>query len=338
MFLVNLKSLEGYERYVRLLGGNPVLLLRKAGLSSAQIDTPNAYAAYTTVAEALEVAALDREEPLFSLGLSHYQPLIIVRDLVLTLTQQPTLRDALEMMSRYAYLQAGGVSVTLREVNDRCHVEFHSLASSRLGLTQKIQLSVGQLSRLVAELLGLESPSFPLCLQQRAPQTTRINPELFQRIRFDAAFDGLDIPVAWLSRKPKQDDSAIKGHFDTLVAALQQNYPDNLEDQVRSIMGNLLPTGECTVDNVARSLDMTARTLQKKLKENGSSFTSLLHQVRADIAKQYLSATNTSVTKLALQLGYADVAVFSRQFKGWTGNSPKEWQKLHQQGNSGKHS
>lgn len=327
MYLTRLNSLEGFENYVSAKGANPIELLRQVGLTSAQLREPNNYCAYATVAEALELAAVACNEPLFGLGLAQAQTLGIVRDLVLTISQQPTLASALELTNRYAYLQAGGVSVITHIAGERCRLEFESQASSRLGLNQKILLSVGQLGKLVVHLMGLEKPTFPLCVRQAAPANTALPPDLVARVRFRADFNGLEIPSSWLNRAPRHDSDAVRVHFETLITELQAHYPDSLEDQVRSIIGSLLPTGECTVDNVARSLGMTARTLQKRLKEASYSFSALLHEVRAAIAKQHLASPDTSVTKLAFHLGYADVAVFSRQFRGWTGVSPREWQK-----------
>ena len=63
----------------------------------------------------------------------------------------------------------------------------------------------------------------------------------------------------------------------------------------------------------------------------GTSYRELLQQVRRDLAIQHLQQRTVSVTDLALQLGYAEIAVFSRHFKRWTGLSPKAWQRAHLQ-------
>ncbi|MDG2678283.1 AraC family transcriptional regulator, partial [Vibrio parahaemolyticus] len=48
-------------------------------------------------------------------------------------------------------------------------------------------------------------------------------------------------------------------------------------------------------------------------------------QVRQDFAEQRLSENIQSITDIALQLGYAETAVFSRHFRRWTGKSPRQW-------------
>ncbi|MCQ6498174.1 helix-turn-helix domain-containing protein, partial [Vibrio parahaemolyticus] len=64
-------------------------------------------------------------------------------------------------------------------------------------------------------------------------------------------------------------------------------------------------TGECSVERVARALDLHPSRLQSKLKQQGTSYRKLLQQVRQDFAEQRLSAIRQSITDIALQLGYA---------------------------------
>ncbi|MDX1819212.1 MAG: AraC family transcriptional regulator, partial [Marinobacter sp.] len=75
------------------------------------------------------------------------------------------------------------------------------------------------------------------------------------------------------------------------------------------------------------ALGMHHRTLQSRLRELGISYRQLLRRTRQRLAEQHLRFDSLSVTDLALQLGYAEVAVFSRHFRQWTGLSPRAWQK-----------
>ncbi|MBR9876582.1 MAG: helix-turn-helix transcriptional regulator, partial [Vibrionaceae bacterium] len=104
---------------------------------------------------------------------------------------------------------------------------------------------------------------------------------------------------------------------------------DNLSDQARDMIGRLLPTGECSVEQVARALDMHPRMLQIRLKERGKNYSLLLRQVRQSLAERRLNENIQSITDIALQLGYAETAVFSRHFRQWTGKSPSQWRKDH---------
>jgi AraC-like DNA-binding protein len=69
--------------------------------------------------------------------------------------------------------------------------------------------------------------------------------------------------------------------------------------------------------------------LQKRLQQQGVSFRQLLQTTRREIAQQLLQHGHISVTDLALNLGYAEVSIFSRHFKQWTGHSPRQWRQLN---------
>ena len=121
----------------------------------------------------------------------------------------------------------------------------------------------------------------------------------------------------------------LLAHLQEHLHYLQSRYPGNLADQARDIIGRLLPTGECCIERVATALGMHERTLQSRLQQNGESYRGLLQQVRQSLAEQQLRYGAQTITELALQLGYAEVAVFSRHFRRWTGISPRAWQKQH---------
>jgi AraC-like DNA-binding protein len=86
-----------------------------------------------------------------------------------------------------------------------------------------------------------------------------------------------------------------------------------------------LPSGDCSIENVAANLDLHPRLLQLTLQAEHTNYRALLNQTRQTIAEQHLAQGSTAITDLALNLGFAEVAVFSRSFKSWTGYSPKAW-------------
>ena len=325
MFLVKTSSIEGYETLVRAAGHDPAALLSQAGLSIRQLRAPNTYCAYIAVAEALDRAAAACDEPLFGLKLTSIQSPVVFGDLVLTASQQPTLERAMATANRFLGVLAGGISVNIEYVGERMLFKFRSAICEQNGCLQKVQLSIGLLGMFVSKLLGLEQPSFPLCLRQSRPLHTQLPAPLLSRIQFDAPFDGITIPISWRYKQPHRDERAIRLHLESSLRELQSRHAENFNDQVRTIIGNLLPLSECTVANVARTLNLSKRGLQQRLSREGLTFGELLADVRLSIAQQHLQVANTPITELALNLGYAEVSVFSRQFKKWTGLAPKQY-------------
>ena len=100
---------------------------------------------------------------------------------------------------------------------------------------------------------------------------------------------------------------------------------DNHSARVTKILTERLPAGCPTEEEIAYYLNMSKRTLQRKLKEEGQSYITLLSVLRSNLAKQYLSETKTSITEVAYQLGYSSPSTFARAFKQQLGLSPLEY-------------
>lgn len=95
--------------------------------------------------------------------------------------------------------------------------------------------------------------------------------------------------------------------------------------RVRSALVELLPSGECSIDDVCRVLGMSRRSLQRKLKEEGTSFQQQLNHTRELLTKNYLRNTKLSSEDIAYLLGYQNLNSFYRAFSLWTGKSITEY-------------
>lgn len=82
-----------------------------------------------------------------------------------------------------------------------------------------------------------------------------------------------------------------------------------------------LPSGEVSIETIAIALNMSKRTLHRRLLDEGLSFRSLLQDVRKKLVARYINEPRYSVTEIAFLLGYSDSSAFSRAFKSWFGMS-----------------
>ena len=78
------------------------------------------------------------------------------------------------------------------------------------------------------------------------------------------------------------------------------------------------------MEDVARVLNMTSRTLRRRLKEEGLSFSEILDDVARSLAVEYLKTTHMSVDDIGMLVGFNDVANLSKAFRRWTGQTPSE--------------
>lgn len=329
MYLIRSGAIEGYWSLVSRYQQNPTAILDQVGLSAAQLQEPDALVSYQRLADLLDISSDVCNAPFFSLQLTTAQSPMIFGDLSIVSVQQETLRDVLEVSQRHIHLHAMGVNVDI--LSDDQYTEFvlGFAFNNAYGLRQLIQLSVGHMFITVRTVLGGDQPELQIHLQQAAPAESKwaeVPEQYRQQIVFNSHFDGVRFPTQWLQRKPASHEEELREYFQRRVQFLERAYPDNLQAQARYIISNLLASGECTLERVSAGLNLHPRTLQRKLSDEGTSFRELLQKNRRDTAEHYLRYTNISITDLALNLGYAEVAVFSRHFKQWTGQSPRVWQ------------
>ncbi|MGN0688291.1 MAG: helix-turn-helix domain-containing protein [Oscillospiraceae bacterium] len=102
---------------------------------------------------------------------------------------------------------------------------------------------------------------------------------------------------------------------------------DTFSAKVRSALTELLPGGSGTADEVAAKLNVSRRTLQRKLKEENTTFQQQLNGVREMLARHYIRNTEMSGNDIAFLLGYSEVNSFLRAFSLWTGMSVSEYKK-----------
>lgn len=162
-------------------------------------------------------------------------------------------------------------------------------------------------------------------LQPINPQDLNQVPCYGQLFARNHQINGVSFPVNWLNKVINNSSAITKAHAQQRIKALNDCYPNDLSAQVQYLCSHLMSTGECTIENVAATLNIQPRSLQRKLKTQGNNFRDLFKAVRLVRAKQYLQDTKMSITDIALNLGYAETAVFSRNFKLWTGRTALRW-------------
>ncbi len=96
-------------------------------------------------------------------------------------------------------------------------------------------------------------------------------------------------------------------------------------DVRRAIVSTLAKGG--TAQQVARALNLSVRSLQRKLDEHGITFRDLSETVRGQLAEGYLADPRVSISEVAVLLGFSEQSAFNRAFRRWTGETPGRWRK-----------
>ncbi len=116
----------------------------------------------------------------------------------------------------------------------------------------------------------------------------------------------------------------LEGQCQMLIAKLSSH--GHFIDDVRMLLLSR-PGYFPDIDYVAEKLDISIRTLRRRLKDENCSYRQLLDEVRFGLAKEYLSHTKLTMNEIAPLLAYTEPATFSHAFKRWSGESPLTWRK-----------
>lgn len=186
-------------------------------------------------------------------------------------------------------------------------------------------------SVLVSYIRYLIDTTFsPVWMSFINPTPTNIKPyEDFFRcpVRFESNFTTMAFPALWLAKPVAKPDPVLRDILDRQAENLLQQLPANDEfvDALRHAIHAAIHAATPNLDVVAMRMYCSPRTLQRRLDERGLRFQVLLDDARLQLAKRYLSKANTSLSEIALLLGYAEQSAFNHAFKRWTGATPKVW-------------
>ena len=248
-----------------------------------------------------------------------------------------------------SYLGALGYAVlasnTLRIAFDRIHRYVRVLnEQGRFDLDEsadglKASISVGQDSRnfmvrddgQLAFLVALcrmnaggEFKPAAVTLRHPVPEDLEPYETLFQcPVQFDAEANSMLVRSADVDRVlPSANEVLADMNERIVIQRLAQLDRDNVKGRVRAAIMEQLPSGNVSDESVADALHMTARTLHRRLKEDGESFRTLLKAVRQELAEQYMADNSLTLTEITFLLGFSEMSSFSRAYKHWHGVSP----------------
>jgi AraC-like DNA-binding protein len=144
-------------------------------------------------------------------------------------------------------------------------------------------------------------------------------------VEFGADADEIIFPKTFASLPSVGADThlnkLLRQYADEALAR-KRSERDGVRTDVQRVLPQLLPHGKANTSEVARQLGLSRRTLSRSLFAEGVTFAEILEELRAALAKRYLSDRELPVSEIAWLLGYREISSFTHAFKRWTGMSP----------------
>ncbi len=155
------------------------------------------------------------------------------------------------------------------------------------------------------------------------------NPRPFEDFLGVRMTRGEDIAVTFSARDAHRPFlTASRAMWDIFEPELRKRLADlqgdaTFTDRTRAVLLEGLPSGQFNVDDVARRLAVSSRTLQRRLRGEGTSFQAVVDDTREGLARNYLRKTRLSGTEIAYLLGFEEPNSFFRALRRWTGTTPE---------------
>jgi AraC-like DNA-binding protein len=323
--MVRAQAVRGYRGLVGELGGDPVRLLRAAKIKGTAFDQPAAFISFAAAVELLERSARELACPDFGLRLAERQDIGILGPLAVAMRYSATVGAAMRCASKYIYVYnaAIGFSVQADRGDDQARFTFEILSEGGPHHAQMIEHGVGITWRILSMLCAGRSHLNQVWLPHPAVGSrSSYRRHLGAPVEFKA-------PVAALAIDRGDLDLALGEHNEELRALavdyLNVHFPArhlSLLVQVRTMIERMLGTGTCGFAQVADALSMHPRTLQRRLRDEGTTFEDIKDDVRKDLALRYLAYPDVPLAQVTAVLDYSEQSALTRSCQRWFQAAP----------------
>jgi AraC-like DNA-binding protein len=273
-----------------------------------------------------------RTDPGFGLTLAQNAPANMLQILGLMLLSSRTLRDAFALLTRYSELTADGVSYSLSEHGQQATFTYHCPISVDATSRFAAEFTLVTVLRVAQHFFG-GVHYLPTRVQFEHAEPSyreRYEPIFGCPVAFGQRSNALTFPQAILDQVQFHADSTVNAALcqmgDQVLSELAR--PRSLSDRVRVLLQANGALASVDPTRLARGVGLTRRALRRRLAAEGTSLSDLVDEARCKVACEELRRAG-SIETVAERVGYSERSAFHRAFKRWTGQTPIEYARGH---------
>jgi len=303
------------------------VLLREAKVDERQLSDPDGRISLDAVTRLWLVAASHVADPAFGLRLGAETS---VRDWGLVgyaVAYSSTLGSGLNRFAHYSRVVSDALVVRIDAERDAAWVRLDVQPALR-AFRPAVDARLAAILAACREMVG--APVTPLLVQlsYKQPGDVKEYERFFGApLEFGALASSFLLRSEDLARRLAMADKTLVGYLETLadqkLASLGAER--SLRERVHRALWAELSERTPTLEAVARTLGLSARTLQRQLRQEGTTFAKLLTDLRREMAPALLRDGRYGVSEVAFLLGYEDPSAFRRAFHRWFARSPRSF-------------
>lgn len=315
---------KAIRKALDVAGVDSARLFAEAGLDSAALDDPNARYSVDATTRLWRLAVTATGDEAFGLTVARHVNQTTFHALGYSLTASNTLREAFERMLRYFRLISDAADLTFELDGERYRFAICPPGNGLQPAPESLDAFMFLVVRLCRGLYRREFSPLAVGLQRQIPHNIAAFERAFRApLKFSQAHNAIWFAREVFEAKLEGANPELARHNDEIVVRyLAQMQKQNLRARVHAALIEQLPQGEPSQEKIAEALHMSPRTFQRKLAEEGTSYTELLSDTRRDLALSYVCDAGYSLGEITYLLGFSDASSFNRAFKRWTGQAP----------------
>lgn len=237
-----------------------------------------------------------------------------------------TLRESMSIARRYGTLLSDALEPTLEIDGPRAIVRLANTLPwprSVADFTMSAWFTVHLRTQLA------EAPQIEICFAYPRPSDLGAYQAVFgdARLRFDAPFYGFSFDLEFVDRPLASANAVLHSVHCEHLKALLERRPDQvtMAMRVRQLLAHELSLGRPTAHGVAKQMNISRRTLVRRLAAEETSFSAQIDELRRQLALHLMATEDMSLHEVTKAVGFAHVQAFHRAFKRWTGKTPTEY-------------
>lgn len=327
--LVRTAALNGYVELSRSLGVDPRALMKRVGLDTADLAVQDRWISGPAAVRLLELSAAASRHDDFGLRMTELRRFSNLGPISLVVREEPDVRSALGLLLRHEHMYNEILHARLSERNGLATIKVELRLGETAPARQATELIVGAFTRILRGFLDTRWQPLSVWFTHSAPADSGRHRRLLgPGLEFDREFNGIVFYADALDAPNAMADPQLRNYarqyFDAITATPRDT---SAADRVRELIEALLPTGRCSIEQVARSLGVDRRTVHRHLAHSGETFSSMLNATRMRLAGQFVAQPRRSLTEISDLLGFSSLSAFSRWFHQQFGCSPRAWRK-----------
>lgn len=242
----------------------------------------------------------------------------------------PTIGAALTGLEAHLWIQNRGAVAQLDVSDELAAFSYSPYDPGTSGAALNSEEALATTVSVLRELAGHQWSPQEVRLPRAAPPDLAPYWHFFRApVRFDQDVAAIVAPASFLSQRIAGADPHALQAARRRIQSIEEHHDRSLVDRLRRLLRTELMKSRCSAGSVAERFAVNRRTLNRRLKAEGTTFREVADQVRFEIARQLISETSLELSHVAAVLNFSEPCAFTRAFRRWSGHSPSTWRRLH---------